>query len=246
MLEVSGLRKNFSGFVAIADVSFSVERRQIAAVIGPNGAGKSTLFNLITGHIRPDVGQVQFDNSDITGAPPPEICRMGMGRSFQHANIFPKLTVFENVQAAFIAHRRAGTNFWDRSQNIFGDETGALLRSLGLHAQADTVGGTLSYGNQKQLELGIALAADPKMLLLDEPTAGMSASETRATIELLQQIALERELTLLFTEHDMDVVFAIAQKIAVLHQGRLIATGSPSDVRSNPEVKRVYLGEQRQ
>ena len=111
MLEVSGLRRTFSGFVAIADVSFSVERRQIAAVIGPNGAGKSTLFNLITGHIRPDTGQVRFDSNDITGAAPPDICRMGMGRSFQHANIFPKLTVFENVQAAFIAHRRAGTNF---------------------------------------------------------------------------------------------------------------------------------------
>ena len=246
MLEVSGLRKTFSGFVAIADVSFSVERRQIAAVIGPNGAGKSTLFNLITGHIRPETGKVRFDNNDITGAQPSAICRMGVGRSFQHANIFPKLTVFENVQAALIAHRGAGTNFWSKSRGIFDDETRLLLRSIGLHGQAKTISGTLSYGNQKQLELGIALAADPKMLLLDEPTAGMSASETSATIELLQQIALERELTLLFTEHDMDVVFAIAQKIAVLHQGRLIAAGSPTEVRGNPEVRRVYLGEQRQ
>ena len=246
MLEVSGLRKTFSGFVAIADVSFSVARRQIAAVIGPNGAGKSTLFNLITGHIRPETGQVRFDDNDITGAQPSAICRMGVGRSFQHANIFPKLTVFENVQAAFIAHRGAGPNFWAKSRGIFDDETRDLLRSIGLHGQANTVSGTLSYGNQKQLELGIALAPDPKMLLLDEPTAGMSAHETRATIELLQQIALERELTLLFTEHDMDVVFAIAQKIAVLHQGRLIAAGSPMEVRNNPEVRRVYLGEQRQ
>jgi branched-chain amino acid transport system ATP-binding protein len=246
MLEVSGLRKTFSGFVAIADVSFSVNRRQIAAVIGPNGAGKSTLFNLITGHIRPDLGRVRFDNNDITGAQPPVICRMGVGRSFQHANIFPKLTVFENVQAAFISHRGAGTNFWLKSRSIFDDETRILLRSIGLHSQANTISGTLSYGNQKQLELGIALAPDPKMLLLDEPTAGMSASETQATIELLQQTALERELTLLFTEHDMDVVFAIAQKIAVLHQGRLIAAGSPMEVRSNPEVRRVYLGEQQQ
>jgi branched-chain amino acid transport system ATP-binding protein len=246
MLEVSGLRKTFSGFVAIADVSFSVERSQIAAVIGPNGAGKSTLFNLITGHIRPDHGQVRFDDSDITGAQPPEICRLGMGRSFQHANIFPKLTVFENVQAAFIAHRGAGTNFWVKSRDVFKEETHALLQSLGMLGQAETVSGTLSYGNQKQLELGIALAANPKMLLLDEPTAGMSASETRATIELLQQIALERELTLLFTEHDMEVVFAIAQKIAVLHQGRLIAAGTPMEMRNDPEVRRVYLGEQRQ
>jgi branched-chain amino acid transport system ATP-binding protein len=150
------------------------------------------------------------------------------------------------VQAAFIAHRGAGTNFWAQSRGIFDDETRVLLRSIGLHGEANTISGTLSYGNQKQLELGIALAPDPKMLLLDEPTAGMSAHETSATIELLQQIALERELTLLFTEHDMDVVFAIAQKIAVLHQGRLIAAGSPMEVRGNPEVRRVYLGEQRQ
>jgi branched-chain amino acid transport system ATP-binding protein len=245
MLEVSGLRKTFDGFVAIADVSFSVERRQVAAVIGPNGAGKSTLFNLITGHIRPDTGQVRFDNIDITGVRPPVICRMGMGRSFQHANIFPKLTVFENVQAALIAHRGAATNFWLKSRRIFEGETRGLLQSLGLLDQADTISGTLSYGNQKQLELGIALAANPKMLLLDEPTAGMSASETRATIELIQQIALQRELTVLFTEHDMDVVFAIAQKIAVLHQGRLIAAGPPMEVRNDPEVRRVYLGEQR-
>jgi branched-chain amino acid transport system ATP-binding protein len=243
MLEVSGLRKAFGGFVATQDVGLTVARGEIAAVIGPNGAGKSTLFNLITGHIRPDAGRVVLDGRDITGAAPHLICRLGMGRSFQRANIFPKLTVFENVQAAVIAHRGAATNLWSASADVFRAETEALLDSLGLLPQAQAIGGTLSYGNQKQLELGIALAAEPKILLLDEPTAGMSAIETGETIKLIQRIAAERELTLLFTEHDMEVVFAISHKIAVLHQGRIIAVGPPREVRDDPEVRRVYLGE---
>jgi branched-chain amino acid transport system ATP-binding protein len=243
MLEVSGLRKSFDGFVAISDASLSVARGEIAAVIGPNGAGKSTLFNLITGHIRADSGCVRLEGRDITGAPPHLICRLGMGRSFQRANIFPKLSVFENVQAALIAHRGAASNLWSPARDVFRAETEALLGSLGLLPHAVAGGGTLSYGNQKQLELGIALAAVPKILLLDEPTAGMSSVETAETIRLLQRIASERELTLLFTEHDMEVVFAIAHKIAVLHQGRIIAVGRPNEVRVDPEVRRVYLGE---
>ena len=243
MLEISGLHKSFGGFVATSDVSLSVAPREIAAVIGPNGAGKSTLFNLISGHIRPDSGRVVLNGTDITGAAPHAICRLGMGRSFQRANIFPKLTVFENVQAAVIAHRGAANNLWADSRDVFRAETEALLDSLGLRAQASEIGGTLSYGNQKQLELGIALAGEPKILLLDEPTAGMSAIETADTIRLIQRIASERELTLLFTEHDMEVVFAISHKIAVLHQGRIIAVGRPEEVRANPEVRRVYLGE---
>jgi len=239
MLEVHELHKAFAGFVAVGGVSLTVETRQIAAVIGPNGAGKSTLFNLITGHIMPDGGRVLLDGRDITGAPPH---RMGIGRSFQRTNIFARLSVFENVQAAFLAHRGRGRNFWSRSEDFYREETAALLGSIGLDHQAGAVAGTLSYGNQKQLELGIALASDPMVLLLDEPTAGMSASETHETMRLLQRIAGERGLTLLFTEHDMEVVFAIAEKIAVLHQGRVIAKGGPEEVRSDPEVRRVYLG----
>jgi branched-chain amino acid transport system ATP-binding protein len=242
MLEVRDLHKAFAGFVAVDGVSLTVATRQIAAVIGPNGAGKSTLFNLITGHIRPDGGRVALDGRDITGAPPHRICGMGIGRSFQRTNIFPRLSVFENVQAAFLAHRGRGRNFWARSEDFYRDETAALLASIGLDGQADAVAGTLSYGNQKQLELGIALASDPVVLLLDEPTAGMSASETHETMRLLQRIAGERGLTLLFTEHDMEVVFAIAEKIAVLHQGRILADGRPDEVRGDPEVRRVYLG----
>ena len=243
MLEVAGLSKSFAGFRAVSDVSLTVETQQIAAVIGPNGAGKSTLFNLITGHLQPDSGTVRLDGRDITGAAPYRICGMGIGRSFQRTNIFSRLTVFENLQAAYLVHHGRGLDFWSRAESFYRDETAALLASIGLQGQENAVAGTLSYGNQKQLELGLALASDPAMLLLDEPTAGMSATETHETIRLIEKIAGERALTLLFTEHDMDVVFSIAQKIAVLHQGRLIADGTPQEVRADPEVRRVYLGE---
>ena len=242
MLEVRGLSKSFDGFSAVAEVSLTVMEGQIAAVIGPNGAGKSTLFNLITGHLRPTGGQVLLDGRDITGVSPHRICSMGMGRSFQRTNIFPKLTVFENVQAALLAHRGSGRNFWSRSEGLCREESQKLLASIGLAGQAQAIAGTMSYGNQKQLELGIALASDPKILLLDEPTAGMSATETHEAIALLGRIARERGLTLLFTEHDMAVVFSIAQKIAVMHQGRIIADGSAAEVRADAEVRRVYLG----
>ena len=243
MLEVRGLTKSFGGFLAVAEVSLAVPEGQIAAVIGPNGAGKSTLFNLITGHLQPTAGRVVVDGRDITGIAPHRICRLGMGRSFQRTNIFPRLTVFENVQAALLAHRGLGRNFWSRSQRLCRDDSARLLASIGLTAQAHAIAGTLAYGNQKQLELGIALASDPKILLLDEPTAGMSANETHETIALIERIAKERSLTLLFTEHDMAVVFSIAQKIGVMHQGKLIAERDPATVRANPEVRRVYLGE---
>ena len=242
MLEIADLSKSFAGFRAVSQVSLTVDTRQIAAVIGPNGAGKSTLFNLITGHLQPDNGTVRLDGRDITGAPPYRLCSMGIGRSFQRTNIFPNLTVFENLQAAFLVHRGRGRNFWSLAESFYRDDTAALLASIGLAGQEKTIAGTLSYGNQKQLELGLALASDPQILLLDEPTAGMSAGETHDTIRLLQRIAEERGLTLLFTEHDMEVVFGIAQKIAVLHQGRLIAEGVPDEVRNDPEVRRVYLG----
>jgi branched-chain amino acid transport system ATP-binding protein len=242
VLEIAGLGKSFGGFRAVSDVNLSVDMRQIAAVIGPNGAGKSTLFNLITGHLRPDNGTVRLNGRDITGVSPHRICRMGVGRSFQRTNIFPKLTVFQNLQAAYLVHHRRGADFWNRSDAMYRDETTALLASTGLSGQENSVAGALSYGNQKQLELGLALASEPRLLLLDEPTAGMSAGETRDTITLLERIAHERELTLLFTEHDMEVVFSIAQKIVVLHQGRVIAEGAPEVVRVDEEVRRVYLG----
>ncbi len=242
MLEVRNIHKSFSGFAAVGGVSLDVPAQGITAVIGPNGAGKSTLFNLLTGHLHADGGSVSLEGRDITGAAPHAICRMGVGRSFQHTNVFRRLTVFENVQAALIAHGGQARNFWSQAQALYRDETRQILGSLGLADQADAVADELSHGNQKQLELGIALASNPKLLLLDEPTAGMSAAETRDAIRLLERIVSDRKLTLLFTEHDMEVVFSIAQKIAVLHQGKLIAEGAPAEVRNDAEVRRVYLG----
>jgi branched-chain amino acid transport system ATP-binding protein len=243
VLEVSNLRKTFDGFTAIDGVSLRMAERQIVAIIGPNGAGKSTFFNLVTGHLHPDVGEVSFVGKTITGGAPHDIVRLGIGRSFQRINIFPKLTVFQNVQAAIIAHKGYGMRLWGRSSDLFRDETMALLESIGLGKIADETSAELSYGAQKQIELGIALASEPKLLLLDEPTAGMSAAETRDAIALIERIVAERGLSLLFTEHDMEVVFQIAQRIGVLHQGRLIAEGTPEEVRADPEVRRIYLGE---
>jgi branched-chain amino acid transport system ATP-binding protein len=222
-----------------------VPRGSISAIIGPNGAGKTTLFNLITGHLRPDAGSVRFNEREVTGIAPHDLCRLGMGRSFQRTNIFPRLTVYENIQAAYLSHRGRGWNLLTPVGRLYRDETESLLAAVGLLDKADEVAGFLSHGNQKQIELGIALALEPEILLLDEPTAGMSAQETRESIQLIERIGRERGLTLLFTEHDMEVVFAIAHRITVLHQGQVIADGAPEEVRRHPEVRRVYLGERR-
>jgi branched-chain amino acid transport system ATP-binding protein len=245
VLDVRDVTKRFDGFQAVGGVSFTVPRGSISAIIGPNGAGKTTLFNLITGHLRPDAGRVVFKERDVTGIAPHDLCRLGMGRSFQRTNIFPRLTVHENIQAAFVSHRGRGFNLFTPVERLYRAETGALLESVGLRDKADEISGFLSHGNQKQLELGIALALEPEILLLDEPTAGMSATETRDSIRLIERIAADRGLTLLFTEHDMEVVFSIAHRITVLHQGRVIADGAPAEVRRDPEVRRVYLGESR-
>jgi branched-chain amino acid transport system ATP-binding protein len=242
MLEVRDLAKSFGGFQAVGGVSLTVPPGAISAIIGPNGAGKTTLFNLITGHIAPDRGVVRFKDRDITGVAPHDLCRLGVGRSFQRTNIFPRLTVRDNVQAAFVSHRGRGRNLFTPVRGLYQAETDALLEAVGLADKAGEVSGFLSHGNQKQLELGLALALEPELLLLDEPTAGMSAAETRDSIRLIERIARDRGLTLLFTEHDMEVVFSISQRITVLHQGRVIADGTPAEVRSDAEVRRVYLG----
>jgi branched-chain amino acid transport system ATP-binding protein len=243
LLRVENVTMSFDGFIAINNVSLNVEKGQMACIIGPNGAGKSTLFNLITGHLTPTEGKVFFHDQDITGKAPHTICQLGMGRSFQRTNIFPRLTVFENVQVAVLAHTRKTLNFLTPTKNMVQAETYALLEDVGLVDQAHSVSGTLSYGFQKQLELGITLASDPEILLLDEPTAGMSPQETTNSIALIERISRERGLTLLFTEHDMDVVFSVAEKITVLHQGAVLAEGTPEHVKNDPDVQRIYLGE---
>jgi len=245
LLTVEKVKKSFDGFVAVNGVSLSVKKGEICSIIGPNGAGKTTLFNLMTGHLPVDEGKLIFKGLDITRMPSYRICRLGMGRSFQRTNIFPRLTVFQNIQAAVLVHRGESFNFFKPVESFFREETQTILERVGLKDYGETVSGSLSYGYQKQLELGIALASEPELLLLDEPTAGMSAQETHQTIELIGRITREKGLTLLFTEHDMEVVFSISERIMVLHQGRLIAEGSPEEVRNDPDVQKVYLGEAR-
>ena len=245
ILGVEKVKKSFDGFVAINGVSFSLQKGEICSIIGPNGAGKTTLFNLITGHLRIDEGKLIFKDQEITNRRPYQICRLGVGRSFQRTNIFPRLTVYQNIQAAVLVHRGRSFTFFQPVDSFFQKETEEILRRVGLKEYAETVSGSLSYGFQKQLELGIALASEPELLLLDEPTAGMSVQETHQTMEMIAKITREKGLTLLFTEHDMEVVFSISQRIMVLYQGRLIAEGMPGEVRNNPEVQKVYLGEGR-
>ena len=244
MLEITGLNKNFEGFRAITDVNFTLEEGARHAVIGPNGAGKTTFFNLITGHLQPTAGRVLFQGRDITGMAPHRIVKLGVARSFQRINIYPRMSVFENVQVALIARENQHLNMFKLAHGMNREETGELLELVDRDGEADEVAGELAYGKQKQLELAIALAENPKLLLLDEPTAGMSPSETADSIKLIDEITRARSLTLLFTEHDMSVVFGIADRISVLHHGEIIASGAPEAVRNDPEVRSVYLGEE--
>ncbi len=243
MLCIHDLSKSFEGFAVLRQVSFALEAGRIHAIIGPNGAGKTTFFNLITGHLQPDGGRVEFEGRSIAGMAPHRIVRLGLARSFQRINIFPRLRVAANVQVALIAHQRQHFKFFLPGESLQLEETEDLLDMVGLAGEAGKVAGELAYGKQKQLELAIALASHPRLLLLDEPTAGMSPQETATAIELVQRIIEKRGLTLLFTEHDMSVVFGMAERISVLHHGQIMASGTPSEVRRDPEVRRVYLGE---
>jgi len=246
LLEVRNVVKSFGGLRALQDVSLSVEKGEIRAVIGPNGAGKSTLFNVMTGLLKPDAGDVVFEGEPITGMLPHRIIRKGIGRSFQITNIFPRMSVFENVQVALFSHHRTGNNplALARKSARVGREVLALLGQVGLEGKYDSSASVLSHGDQKRLEIAISLASRPKLLMLDEPTAGMSRFESRETVALLQRISREQGLTLIFTEHDMDIVFAISEKIMVLQQGAVIADGTPAEIRANPEVRKAYLGEE--
>lgn len=242
MLSISDLSKDFSGFLALSDVNLEVAEGTRHAVIGPNGAGKSTLFNVISGYLPPTTGKVVLNGKDITGHAPYKLVRGGLGRSFQRVNIFPDLTVFENVQAALLSHHRRFFDLFSLGAKLYREEAQSVLKSVGLHEEGHRISGTLAYGKQKQLEFALSLATDPKILLLDEPTAGMSPQETIDILDLIVRIQEDRRLTLLFTEHDMEFVFAIAQTLTVLVQGTPLATGSPQEVRDNEDVQRVYLG----
>ena len=243
LLKVNGLSKSFGGLVAVRDVSLNVKQGDRHAIIGPNGAGKSTLFNLITGRLKPSAGSVEFDGRTITGWADYRIARAGIGRAFQITNIFPRLSVRQNVQYSMLAYRKVTIRPFGFADRIFREEASDLLESVGLGRYSELPAGQLSHGDQRALELAISIALGSKLLLLDEPTAGMSPYETQKAMELVRRLATERGLTLLFCEHDMNVVFGTAQTVTVMHLGRVLTEGSPQQVRNNPDVQRIYLGE---
>jgi branched-chain amino acid transport system ATP-binding protein len=241
VLAVTGLRKSFGGVAAVAGVSFAVAAGEMLALIGPNGAGKSTCFNMVGGQLRPDAGSVRLEGREIAGMPPRAICRAGVGRTFQITATFASMTVRENVQVALMAHRRQ-SGFWRPAARTDVAGAEALLAQVGLASQSTRATGVLAYGDLKRLELAIALAAAPRLLLMDEPTAGMAPRERVALMQLVRRIATGRRLAVLFTEHDMDVVFGVADRIAVLARGALIAAGDGAAIRADPQVRAIYLG----
>ncbi|MCW2237488.1 ABC transporter ATP-binding protein [Azospirillum canadense] len=242
LLVVENLQRAFGGVKAVRGVSFALAAGEVLALIGPNGAGKSTCFNLLNGQLRPDAGTVRLDGVDLVGLPPRRIWRLGVGRTFQITATFASMTVAENVQMVFLsrAHRLLG--LWTPAAGAFRDEALALLDRVGMAAQADRPCGVLAYGDLKRVELAMALAGDPKILLMDEPTAGMAPGERQDLMALTSSLVRERGLAVLFTEHDMDVVFGHATRIIVLDRGQLIAEGPPDAVRADPRVQAVYLG----
>ena len=243
VLIVEGLSRNFGGVQAVNDVNLTVPAGQMRAVIGPNGAGKSTFFNLLTGYIPCNAGRILFRGKDVTGMPPHSLCRLGLGRTFQINSIFASATVLENAQVALFAHRRRIWNMWAAADKLFVGEAEALLATLGLEDRAGKLGSELSYGDRRRLEVALALACEPQLLLLDEPTAGMSLSDKPAMVELIRKVSRERGVTVVLIEHDMDVVFSVADEITVLHQGAVVAQGTPQEIKANEQVQQIYLGE---
>ena len=241
ILAVENLGKSYSGFQAVNGVSFSLLAGEMLALIGPNGAGKSTCFNMINGQLAPSSGRIRMFGRDVTGAPAREIWRLGVGRTFQIAATFGSMTVTENVQVALLSHHRGWAN-WRWAARSYAQEAEDLLGLVGMTDQAERSCGELAYGDVKRLELAIALANAPKLLLMDEPAAGMAPTERGALMALVLRIARERTIGVLFTEHDMDAVFGHADRILVLNRGILIAEGAPAEVRANREVQEVYLG----
>jgi branched-chain amino acid transport system ATP-binding protein len=243
LLSIEGLTKSYGGVHAVRGVSFELAAGEILALIGPNGAGKSTCFDMLNGQNTPDTGRIRLLGEDTTGKPPRAVWRLGVGRTFQITATFPTMTVRENVQVALVSHGGQLFNFWTATQNFAKAEAGRLLELVGMGGYADRPCGELAYGDLKRLELAIALANQPKLLLMDEPTAGMAPRERVELMRLTARIAREQSIGVLFTEHDMDVVFEHADRILVLNRGTLIAQGSPAEVRANREVQAIYLGE---
>lgn len=244
ILRIQELRKSFGPIEIMRGVNFELLPTERHAVIGPNGAGKSTLFHLISGNLAPSSGEILFKGQSIGGRSPQELNRLGLSRSFQITNIFPKLSVFENIRLAVMRPHGLQFNFWkriDRDRRIR-EQTEQLLECVRLTARASTLAGEMAYSEQRSLEIAMTLASDPKVILLDEPMAGMSQEETEYTAELIREVTLNRAL--MIVEHDMDVVFSLSDRISVMVYGQVIATGTPDEIRRDPKVKEAYLGEE--
>jgi branched-chain amino acid transport system ATP-binding protein len=244
ILKVEDLNKAFGGLQATNNVNYEMRTRELSAIIGPNGAGKSTFFNLLTGYHYADSGNIFFKGVNITNWPPHKIVRLGIARAFQVSNIYPRLTTYENIRQAILSQQKKTLNLFTPAHRLAKKETQELLDITGLSQQAKMIAGNLSQGDKKRLELAIALGNKPDLVFLDEPTAGMSGEETHETMELVKRLNVEIGLSILFTEHDMSVVFGYARRLTVLHQGTIIAEGAPEEVRANEEAQRVYLGEE--
>jgi branched-chain amino acid transport system ATP-binding protein len=242
LLRVTGLAKSFGGVQAVSAVAFSVAAGEIVALIGPNGAGKTTCFNMLNGQLRPDAGQVELDGQSLVGRKPREVWRLGVGRTFQITATFASMSVIENVQMALLSHHGHIASLWRTATSLYRDDARALLAQVSMADQAERACGVQAYGDLKRVELAIALAHGPRLLLMDEPTAGMAPRERIALMELTASLVRQHNIAVLFTEHDMDVVFAHADRILVLNRGQLIAEGRPAEVRANARVQEVYLG----
>ena len=246
ILTIENLSKSFEGNQVFNNISFSVEPGELSAIIGPNGAGKTTLFNLITGALVPDEGKIIFEGRNIVGMEPFDIVRLGMARAFQRTNIFPRMTVLENIVITITTRLKGNLRFvkhWNSSDRIR-KKAFEILESVGLADKASHQSGTLAHGNQKRLDIGVALALEPKLLLLDEPVAGMSPEERWETVELVKELWNRMKITMVFIEHDMDIVFGISQKVRVLCYKTLLAEGPPHEISANQQVIEAYLGEE--
>ena len=242
ILELKNVHKDFKGLKVLKEVTLSIEEGECHAIIGPNGAGKSTLFNVITGKYKPSQGRIFFNGEDITGIAPHKISRRGLARSFQIINVFPQMTVYSNVRNAILSKKKIRFNPFLRLEKLHGihEETMQIMKIFGLMEMKDVPASELSYGQQRALEIGISLATDPKLILLDEPTAGMTREQTREAVGLIKNVTKGK--TLMVVEHDMDVVFHIADRITVLYYGEILASGTPDEIRKNERVRAAYLG----
>lgn len=243
ILEVSNLGKRYDKSWVVSEVNVQVDKGEFVALLGPNGAGKSTFFSMITGEKTPSSGKVKYFGKDITNIAPYKRTKLGMARTFQITSIFPGRTVRENIQTSLLVNRGKAYSFFGIAKGMFREEARDIVNLVGLYKEREKLAGSLSHGDKKLLDLGIALASQPKLLLMDEPTQGMASFERYNLIDLVKQIARDQGITVVFTEHDMDVVFKSASRIIVMHQGKVLFNGKPDDARGNPEIKSIYLKE---